>query len=312
MKRQNSDFKILVISIVINLIILFLIPGIKADKIVDKKLKVGLVAIQTAQKKAVVTTEPKKKITPVKEKEETKEVKEIKKVNKTLPKENSKPIEKKIEVKEVKKLSLDDLAKNITKRETEFLAIDRLTTREINSDLKKELLEKNNLEELQKKSQTDVIENITMSKDDSILEKTMEYELNNSSKELAFQGEREEEQSFKTMVEKIGTPGLPSGYKLGVEDGDVVAKWDQSNREPRYPEAAQRRGMQGKVSLKIQIDESGKVSSVFIEKGSGVPEINMAIEEIARTWKIYLTKNGLNIKGNVTLEYSFKLLGDLN
>ncbi|MGL4970617.1 MAG: energy transducer TonB, partial [Cetobacterium sp.] len=98
-------------------------------------------------------------------------------------------------------------------------------------------------------------------------------------------------------------------YKLGVEDGDVVAKWDQNNREPRYPESAQLRGMQGKVLLKIQIDESGKVSSVFIEKGSGVPEINMAIEEIARTWKIYLAKNGLNIRGTVTLEYSFKLLG---
>ena len=128
-------------------------------------------------------------------------------------------------------------------------------------------------------------------------------------KDLTFQGEGEEELGLKTRVEKDGAEGLPSGYRLGVEDGDIIAKWDQNNREPRYPEAAQLRGMQGKVLLKIQIDEAGKVTSVFIEKGSGVPEINIAIEEIARTWRIYLTKNGLNIKRNVNLEYSFKILG---
>ncbi len=114
------------------------------------------------------------------------------------------------------------------------------------------------------------------------------------------------------MVNKEGVEGLPSGYKLGVEDGDVVAKWDTNNLEPEYPESAQLRGMQGKVLLKMEIDENGRVSSVFIEKGSGVPEINEAIEQIARTWRIYLTKNGLNIKGNVILEYSFKLKGNID
>ena len=304
MKRQNSDLKILILSIVINLLILFLIPGIKIDEIVDKKLKVGLVTLETTTKKTTTKPEPKKKVTPVKE-----EKKEEKKV---VPKEEPKPLEAKPEVKEVKKLSLDDLAKNITKRETEFLAIDTPSAREINSDLKNELLDKKSLEEIQKRPTVDPTKDIRISKDENVLEKTMEYQLDNSSRELAFEGEGEEELGFKTMVEKNGADGLPSGYRLGVEDGDVVARWDQNNREPRYPEAAQLRGMQGRVLLKIQIDEAGKVTSVFIEKGSGVPEINMAIEEIARTWRIYLTKNGLNIKGNVTLEYSFKLLGASN
>ncbi|MGL5544843.1 MAG: energy transducer TonB [Cetobacterium sp.] len=304
MKRQNSDLKILIVSIAINLLILFLIPGIKIDEIVDKKLKVGLVALETSTKKTTTKPEPKKKVTPIKE--------EKKVEKKVIPKEEAKPVEKKPEVKETKKLSLDDLAKNITKRETEFLSVDRPSIREVQSDLKNELLDKKDLEEISKKTTMDPTKNITISKDDNVLEKTMEYELDNSARELAFEGETEEELGFKTMVEKNGADGLPSGYRLGVEDGDVVARWDQNNREPRYPEAAQLRGMQGRVSLKIQIDETGKVTSVFIEKGSGVPEINMAIEEIARTWRIYLTKNGLNIKGNVTLEYSFKLLGASN
>lgn len=301
MNRQNNDLKIFIASVIINLLILFLIPGIKIDEIVDKKLKVGLVSLEKNTKRTTTKLEPKKKVTPVKE-----EKKEEKKV---VKKEESKPVEEKQEIKETKKLSLDDLAKSISKRETEFLAIDKPSTREINSDLKNELLNKKDLQEAEKKSSINPTKDITISKDDTILDKSVDYQLDESSKDLAFQGEGEEELGFKTMVEKNGADGLPSGYRLGVEDGDVVAKWDQGNREPRYPEAAQLRGMQGKVLLKIQIDETGKVTSVFIEKGSGVPEINMAIEEIARTWKIYLTKNGLNIKGNVNLEYSFKLLG---
>ena len=301
MNRQNNDFKIFIASVIINLLILFLIPGIKIDEIVDKKLKVGLVSLETNTKRTTTKPEPKKKITPIKE-----EKKEEKKV---VKKEEPKPVEQKQEIKETKKLSLDDLAKSISKRETEFLAIDKPSTREINSDLKNELLNKKDLQEAEKKSSIDPTKDITISKDDTILDKSVDYQLDESSKDLAFRGEGEEELGFKTMVEKNGADGLPSGYRLGVEDGDVVAKWDQGNREPRYLEAAQLRGMQGKVLLKIQIDETGKVTSVFIEKGSGVPEINMAIEEIARTWRIYLTKNGLNIKGNVNLEYSFKLLG---
>jgi len=293
MNRKNNDLKIFIASIIINLLILFLIPGIKIDEIVDKKLKVGLVSLETNTKRTTTKPEPKKKVTPIKEEK----------------KEESKPVEQKQEKKETKKLSLDDLAKSISKRETEFLTIDKYSTREMNSDLKNELLNKKDLQEAEKKSSIDPTKDITISKDDTILDKSVDYQLDESSKDLAFQGEGQEELGFKTMVEKNGADGLPSGYRLGVEDGDVVAKWDQGNREPRYPEAAQLRGMQGKVLLKIQIDETGKVTSVFIEKGSGVPEINMAIEEIARTWRIYLTKNGLNIKGNVNLEYSFKLLG---
>lgn len=297
MDRQISDLKIFIVSIIINLLIVFLIPGIKIDEIVDKKLKVGLVSLETNTKKTTTKPEPKKRVVPLKEEK------------KIVKKEEPKPEKPKEEIKETKKLTLDDLAKSISKRETEFLAIDKPSTRKINSDLKNELLNKKDLQDAKKTSSIDPTKNITISKDDTILDKSVDYQLDESSKNLDFQGEGEEELGFNTMVEKDGAEGLPSGYRLGVEDGDVVAKWDQGNREPSYPEAAQLRGMQGKVLLKIQIDETGKVTSVFIEKGSGVPEINMAIEEIARTWRIYLTKNGLNIKGNVNLEYSFKLLG---
>ena len=57
----------------------------------------------------------------------------------------------------------------------------------------------------------------------------------------------------------------------------------------------------------MNIDEYGNVKSLKLEKGSGVPEINNAIEKVGRTWKIYLSKNGLNVQGDVILEYNFIL-----
>lgn len=101
--------------------------------------------------------------------------------------------------------------------------------------------------------------------------------------------------------------GLPSGYKLGIDDGDIVARWDQNNIEPTYPEIAENKGLHGKVRVLLTIDEYGNVNKLFIEQGSGVPSINNAIEKVGHSWKIYLSKNGKNIRGEVILEYNFIL-----
>ncbi len=269
------------------------------DEIIDKKLKVGLVTLEKTPKRQ--TTKPTGK----------KQVKNIKK-EETSEKKKFKP--KKIESKKINKLSLDDLEQSIARRDPEILLTkDNSENRVKESDLKKKLLGKKNLNQL---SQNNVskLDNIDMDKKSELKESPTNYDFYDPNDDIILENDKDSNNNleFKSIVEKDGAEGLPSGYKLGVEDGDVVAKWDPSNREPVYPEAALQRGMQGKVKLKMRIDESGKVSSVYIEKGSGVPEINEAIEKIARTWKIYLNKNGLNIKGNVTLEYSFKLIGTSN
>ena len=68
--------------------------------------------------------------------------------------------------------------------------------------------------------------------------------------------------------------------------GDIIARWDKGNREPSYPSSAELKGLQGTVRVKIDLDEKGNVTNFIMEKGSGVPEINSAIESIGRTWKI--------------------------
>lgn len=267
------------------------------DEIVDKKLKVGLVSVEKNQKKQTVKPTGKKKNKTVKKKE----IVEKKKIE-------TKP--KKVEKKESKMLSLDDLEQSISRREPEILVSKNSEKRSKNSELRDKLLGKKKLSQSEDHNVTKD-NSLKVKNKESKFDDPLDYEIDNDVV-LEDRDDSSDELVFKALVEKDGAEGLPSGYKLGVEDGDVVAKWDPSNREPEYPEAALLRGMQGKVKLKMQIDETGKVSSVYIEKGSGVPEINEAIEKIARTWKIYLNKNGLNIKGNVTLEYSFKLVGTSN
>ena len=314
-KREKNDIIIFIVSILINLLIVFFIPELKIEKVVDKKLKVGLVLVQNRNEMPVKKQSTKKQALPVKKTvaEDMKFLKEEAKiVDKSMPVKKEKIDDKKVEIKENKKITLDDLEKSFSTRDVELLAIQQPTKIEKNSDIKKDLLDKKNLEETQKI--TDLNKNKNILKNDDIIDYKKNIKLESTKQEQItpfIDGEKDKEVSGP-ILKKNKVEGLPSGYRLGVEDGDVLAIWDKDNREPKYPETAQNKGMQGKVLLKIELDSSGKVRSVLIEKGSGVPEINEAIETIARTWKIYLSKNGLNIKGAVTLEYIFKLQGNDN
>lgn len=284
----NRDTKIFMVSVILNLLVLFLLPKIKYEKSKEYKLKVGLISLENKNTHMKKREESNLKKTVIK-----KEIKTGENIKKEVPK---------------KTISLEDLAKNISKRKVEIMTVEKSNLRETNNELKDELLANKNIKSAEKNLESS--DDISMEKKNTDI--AFENKIDLKEKEIKIDSKNSEEIGFKSMVNKEGVEGLPSGYKLGVEDGDVVAKWDTNNLEPEYPESAQLRGMQGKVLLKMEIDENGRVSSVFIEKGSGVPEINEAIEQIARTWRIYLTKNGLNIKGSVILEYSFKLKGNID
>lgn len=296
MGKKRKDIQIFLVSIVINIIIIFLLPRIDVEEFINKKIKIGLVSLET--NKTTVPLKKRKKIVNLK-KDNSKNIEISKKISK----------QEKKEFKKNKKLSLDELSNSISKREVELLNTENIQDRKIDNRLKNKLLSKKNLNEVVKKER--ITKEITLKREDITLKK-LEIENNKSVKGIILKDNSFENIKFKSMLKSTSAIGLPSGYKLGVEDGDIIAKWDENNQNPIYPESAQLKGLQGKVVLKININEFGRITSVFIEKGSGIPEINIAIEKIARTWKIYLSKNGLNIKGKVLLEYSFKLLGDSN
>lgn len=279
---KKVEFSAATLSIMINIILVLILPGIKIEDAGDKKIQVGLVALERKQ-----PVKPKPAPAPKKQ--------EIKKPQVQAPQPKPEPVK-----------SFETLAKSIEAPKLDPRSMVSKSNRvqpsapRIQEDKKLELKEdKTETSNQEHKFSTDnvVVENLEIPLD---APEISSVETTDSPSEFVFE---------KIFNEKAAVEGLPSGYKIGVEDGDMMARWENSNREPVYPESAQLRGQQGTVIIRLSLDERGSVTSLSFERGSGVPEINTAIEEIARTWKIYLSKNGLGIRGNVILEYNFKLRG---
>lgn len=289
-KRDKLSF---FLALIINLIIVLLIPGYKIEDIKEGKLKVGLVALEkekvfSKEKKKVVSTKK-----PVNKKEPVKKNIEI-------------PTPKKEEVKKEKSLSLDSISKTIKAPSINIMNTVSKSKKKSN-DLVSDAI-KGSKKELKFEREEKIgmrTENIEFN-DVLAIDKTIQ---DKESDNLLI--DKQEDMSIESIkIDEGKVEGLPSGYKLGVSDGDIIARWDKNNQEPKYPESAQLRGLQGSVKVKIDVNEKGEVVNLIIDKGSGVPEINNAIESIGRTWKIYLSKHGLSIKGRVILDYTFKLKGD--
>ena len=311
---KKVDYISFGISIFLNLLILLLIPGLSVENMVDKKIKVGLVSYDNNSRMKIEGTKNtnsktknlKSEIKKKKEKIETQVKKEsvVKKEPTTQVKAKEPP----------KKPTLSDIAKSISGPEIDVLSgindISHPVTKEKAKTIPKKQLE-NKQGIISKDNFVD--EELELGSEADMTIQGKEQFLVDEGGKLAFNSEEGKDLEFERLLKVDGdVEGLPSGYRLGTEDGNIVARWDNTNQEPVYPESAQLRGLHGTVKIRMNIDEKGNVNSLILEKGSGVPEINSAIEEIGRTWKIYLSKNGMNVRGDVILEYNFTLRGKTN
>lgn len=291
---EKNDLRSLGISLILNLLLIFFIPGISKTVVDTAKISVGFVELRDENRK----------ISPKKT--------EKKPVEKTIPQTKQKITEKKENLQPAKKIEKNPIKiENPSFEIDSFLVTDNSVTErtvQIKKDIKNNVsapqiknVEKFEMIEGEIDGQEKLIE-VEAKKIESIIgEKDIADEF--SSRET---GENMEFALMSPESDKI--EGLPKGHKMGFADGDITAKWDSSNREPLYPKAALEKGVAGSVKLKINIGTDGKVNSLIVEKGSGIPDINRAVEEIGRTWKIYLTKNGLSVEGTVLLEYKFNLI----
>ena len=76
------------------------------------------------------------------------------------------------------------------------------------------------------------------------------------------------------------TNGLVSGSKMGNSAGGLITSWNDKNKVPDFPQSAKASGKHGRVKIRLKVDKNGNVLSYFIEEGSGVPEIDAALEEL--------------------------------
>ena len=315
---KKSDYICLFLSIIINIGIILALTVFSKDttqEILDaEQIKIGLVAVEndastkfrgeknvdakkqnldadSIEKKEEKTEKPEK---PTEKKvEEIKTKKTVEKITekpekkaaekpaekpkeKTPEKPKEKPIEKKVE-------KLAEKGEKVVEKKDEKKAPEKPTTKE---NSKKSSSEKPSLADLKK-------------------------QISGSQPKTSNGGySPTEDPDGEEIVDRVlqnvtYSNGLVSGSKMGNSSDGRVVDWNAKNKVPEFPQAAKSSGKHGKLKIKLKVDKMGNVLSFVIVEGSGVPEIDAAVERVVGTWRVKLMKNGKPVNGTFYLNYNF-------
>ena len=310
---KKSDYICLFLSIIINIGIILALTVFSKDtqEILDaEQIKIGLVAVENdastkfkgkknvdakKQNLDADSIEKKEEKTEKPEKPTEKKVEEIK-TEKTVekitekpekkaaekpaekPKEKTpeKPVEKKVE-------KLAEKGEKVVEKKDEKKAPEKPTTKE---NSKKSSSEKPSLADLKK-------------------------QISGSQPKTSNGGySPTEDPDGEEIVDRVlqnvtYSNGLVSGSKMGNSSDGRVVDWNAKNKAPEFPQAAKSSGKHGKLKIKLKVDKMGNVLSFVIVEGSGVPEIDAAVERVVGTWRVKLMKNGKPVNGTFYLNYNF-------
>lgn len=298
---EKNDLRSLGLSLIINILVILLLPGMKVPVRDEGKISVGLIELKDENRKVTPKKQEKKvekPAEPAKTPVETVEEKPVEEPKKEVATEEKKAVRKPLP--EV--APMPDIEVLVSK----VPVIDRKKAAEKSQTPRQERVFEDTKTEEKREITGAELERREVSKVEAtpIISKTDMGKIAGETPESKDDGK--EFMALANGTDKL--EGLPKGYRdIGSPDGSITGKWDEANRMPEYPESAELKGKSGTVVLKVFVTEEGKVREVEI-RGSGVPELNSAIEQVARTWKIYLSRNGQRVYGDVTLEIPFRLL----
>ena len=81
-----------------------------------------------------------------------------------------------------------------------------------------------------------------------------------------------------------------------------------ANRDPAYPDAARRRGEQGRVMLRVNVSADGRPVSVTPLQSSGFPRLDDAAVAAVRQWRFEpAERNGKPVEGAADVPILFRL-----
>lgn len=84
---------------------------------------------------------------------------------------------------------------------------------------------------------------------------------------------------------------------------------DSGNIRPSYPRIARRHGWQGEVWLKVQVDNTGRVVSVQVDRSSGYGILDKTALEAVRNWRFHAARIGSKrVESEVRVPIRFELL----
>jgi len=84
-----------------------------------------------------------------------------------------------------------------------------------------------------------------------------------------------------------------------------------SNPPPDYPRSARLRGEQGRVTLLVQVDATGRVTHAAVLGSSGHAALDQAAEDAVRRWRFEpATQQGRAVFSTTTVNITFRLEQD--
>ncbi len=91
-----------------------------------------------------------------------------------------------------------------------------------------------------------------------------------------------------------GGRGAGSGSGRGKAAGGIVLSQARLNETPRpvYPESARREGLEGRVLLRVLVDDRGRAKTVEINTSSGNEVLDRAAAEAIKRWRFYPARYG--------------------
>ena len=322
---KKNDYICLFLSIIINIGIILALTVFSKDttqEILDaEQIKIGLVAVENdastkfrgeknvdakKQNLDADSIEKKEEKTEKPEKPTEKKVEEIK-TEKTVEKITEKP-EKKAAEKPAEKPKEKTPEKPVEKK-VEKLA--EKGEKVVEKKDEKKALEKPATKENSKKSSSESSDSKGTSKQEKPSLADLKKQISGSQPKTSNGGysptaDPDGEEVVDRVLQNVTySNGLVSGSKMGNSSDGRVVDWNAKNKVPEFPQAAKSSGKHGKLKIKLKVDKMGNVLSFVIVEGSGVPEIDAAVERVVGTWRVKLMKNGKPVNGTFYLNYNF-------
>lgn len=315
---KKSDYICLFLSIIINIGIILALTVFSKDtqEILDaEQIKIGLVAVENdastkfkgeknvdakKQNLDADSIEKKEEKTEKPEKPAEKKVEEIK-TEKTVEKITEKP-EKKAAEKPAEKLKEKTPEKPVEKK------VEKLAEK---GEKVVEKKDEKKAPEKPKKSSSESSDSKGTSKQEKPSLADLKKQISGSQPKTSNGGysptaDPDGEEVVDRVLQNVTySNGLVSGSKMGNSSDGRVVDWNAKNKAPEFPQAAKSSGKHGKLKIKLKVDKMGNVLSFVIVEGSGVPEIDAAVERVVGTWRVKLMKNGKPVNGIFYLNYNF-------
>ena len=319
---KKSDYICLFLSIVINIGIVIALAIFSKDtqEIIDaEQIKIGLVAVESdastkfrgeknvdakKQNLDADSIEKKEEKTEKLEKPTENKVEEIK-TEKTVEKITEKP-----EKKEVEKSAEKPKEKTPEKSKEKPIEKEKPVEKKIEKPAEKgeKVVEK---KENPKKSSSESSNSKGTAKQEKPSLADLKKQISSSQPKTSNGGysptaDPDGEEIVDRVLQNVTySNGLVSGSKMGNSSDGRVVDWNAKNKVPEFPQAAKSSGKHGKLKIKLKVDKMGNVLSFVIVEGSGVPEIDAAVERVVGTWRVKLMKNGKPVNGTFYLNYNF-------